>query len=499
MSLLGIDVGTTGCKVVAFNYRGEILAKAYREYFLKSSEQGCLEINPLVVWEQLANCIKEVNSKIHQDPARALAVSTLGEAVVPISKSGEILANSQVSLDARSSFERNWWSGPLNAERLYAITGQPLHPMYTINKIIWLRLNRPNVYEKVDKFVCFGDFILWKLGLEPVIDYTMAARTMAFDIHLLQWSEPILELARLDKSQFSRVAPSGTIVGSIPTSIASNLGFTQEVIAVTGGHDQPCGALGCGVMGTGKAMYAIGTNECIAPILDSLNMQLGTYGFPCYPHVIPNKYITFGANFTGGSLLRWYRDTLYSEESSFIMQTSQDIYDRIINQVTDEESGIFVLPHFAGTGTPYLDISAKGAIIGLSFHTSRANIIKAILEGVTFEMAINLKLFTSAGIIINELYAIGGGAKSQIWLQMKADILGVKILSLDVTEAPSLGAAILAGLATGVFGSVNEANENMIHIQDTYYPDTELHKYYQDRFAIYEQLYPLFKPINALI
>ena len=371
--------------------------------------------------------------------------------------------------------------------------------MYTINKIIWLRLNRPTVYEKVDKFVCFGDFILWKFGLEPVIEYTMAARTMAFDIHQLHWSEPILEFAGVDKSQLSRVAPSGTIVGNIPKSVASSLGFTQEVIAVTGGHYQPCGALGCGVMETGKAMYAIGTNECIAPILDSLNMKLGTYGFPCYPHLISKKYITFGANFTGGSLLRWYRDTLYSEEPLIATQTGQDIYDRIISQVTEEESGIFVLPHFAGTGSPYLDVSAKGAIVGLTFHTSRSNIIKAILEGVTFEMAINLSLFKSAGIFIKELYATGGGAKSRTWLQMKANILGVNILSLDVIEAPSLGAAILAGLAIGVFRSVNEAIENMIHVQDIYYPNAKLFKYYQDRFTIYEQLYPLFKPINALL
>ncbi len=499
MSLLGLDVGTTGCKAVAFDRSGQVLAKAYREYPLLRPRPGWLELDPEVVWHNLQACIREVNAQLLNDPVQALAVSSQGEAVVPVSANGRVLANSPVTFDTRSRPQGEWWEHTLGRRRLHAITGQPVHPMFTINKIMWWRDHEPDIYQRTWKFLCYGDFVLWKLGVEPTIDHTMAARTMAFDIRSRRWSEEILALANLDADKLPQTAPSGVVVGKIPAPIASELGFEAGVLAVTGGHDQPCGALGAGVMRSGEAMYAIGTTECIAPVFNQPVERLGDDGYPCYPHVAPDMYITLAGNFTGGALLRWYRDVLGFEERQIAAQTNQDVYDVIIGQVTERPSNLLVLPHFAGTGSPFNDPAARGAIVGLTFDTRREDLVKAILEGVTFELALNLKYLRRAGIDITELRAIGGGVKSRTWLQIKADIMATPVVALAVSEAACLGASLLAGWATGAYGSLREAVETTVKVKETFEPVAARAQFYSERLSVYENLYPALKALNPLI
>lgn len=499
MSLLGLDVGTTGCKAVAFDRKGQVLARSYREYPLLRPRSGWLELDPEVVWGNLRACIREVNSQLASDPVEALAVSSQGEAVVPVSVDGRVLANSPVTFDNRAVPQSEWWMQAIDRRRLYAITGQPLHPMFTINKIMWWREQEPSIYQRAWKFLCYGDFVLWKLGTEPVIDHTMAARTMAFDIRARRWSDEILTLAHLDADKLPQAAPSGTLVGKIPPTLATDLGFQGDVLAVTGGHDQPCGALGAGVMRSGEAMYAIGTTECIAPVFSRPVERLGDEGYPCYPHVAPEMYITLAGNFTGGALLRWYRDVLGFEERQIAARTRQDVYDVIIAQVTERPSNLLVLPHFAGTGSPFNDPVARGAIVGLTFDTRREDIVKAILEGITFELALNLKYLRRAGINIDELRAIGGGVKSRTWLQMKADIMATPVAALAVSEAACLGAALLAGWATGVYASLREAIDTTVRVRELFQPDPGRARFYSERLSAYEGLYPALRPINPLI
>lgn len=499
MSLLGLDVGTTGCKAVAFDMTGSVLAAAYREYPLLQPEPGWRELDSETVWQRLAACIRDVNSRLATDPVQALAVSTQGEAVIPVSEDGRSLANSPVTFDDRTRPQSEWWMETVGDQRLYAITGQPLHPMFSINKIMWWRDHRPDVFHRAWKFLCYGDFVIWKLGLTPAIDYTMAARTMAFDIRAHRWSQEILDRVELDPTRLPQVVPSGTVVGKIPDRIADRLGFQPGVPVVTGGHDQPCGALGAGVMESVRAMYAIGTTECIAPALDRPLESLGDMGYPCYPHVVPDMYITLAGNFTGGSLLRWYRDTLGAEERRVASETGQDVYEVIVNQVTDRPSRLLILPHFAGTGSPYHDPEARGAIVGLTFDTRREDIIKAILEGVTFEMALNLNYLRQTGIEVTELRTVGGGARSDTWLQIKADIMATQVVALNVSEAACLGAALLAGWATGVYNSLPEAVDQTVKVRRIFQPAPDRSQAYREILDVYERLYPALKPISPLI
>jgi len=501
MSLLGLDIGTTGCKAVVFSLEGKVLSTAYREYPLLYPQPGWAELDMRLVLEKIKESIRQVSSQVKKDPVKALSISTQGEAFAPVDKKGNLLSHSPVSFDARGESFVQWWRKTLGAEKIMKITGQPLHPMFSLNKIMWLKENRPHIYSKTWKFLCCEDLIIYKLGLSPTIDYSLASRTMAFDVLKKRWSEEILSLVDIDKSLLSEVVPPGTIIGKIPQKIADDLSLSSKVMVVTGGHDQPCGALGAGVREEKIAMDATGTVECIASIFKEphLNRRMLENNFTCYPHTVPQFYITLAFSFTGGSLLKWFRDTLGKEEKEEAKKRGKDVYSILIDKATPGPSPLYLLPHFTTTGTPYMDPNSSGAILGLSLDTSKADLIKAILEGVSFEMKYNLSLLEEIGIPIEELRAIGGGAKSRKWLQLKADLYDKKLVSLQVSEAASLGAAILAGVATGEYSSLEEAVEATVKIKETFYPQEKKRRIYKEKFQIYKDIYPTLKDLNHRI
>ncbi len=499
MSLLGLDIGTTGCKAIAFDEEGHPLASAYREYPLLSPRPGFFELDPNAVWSHLCDCIREVNTNIPANPVKALAISAQGEAVIPVSETSEVLANSPVTADNRALEQADQLRERLGAEKIYAISGQPLHGQFSIPKIAWWKEHEPALYQRTWKFLCYGDFALKRLGLEPVIDYSMAARTLGFDIRSLSWSGDLLGAAGVDVDKLPTVRPSGSMVGEISEAIAADLGLSTGVQVVVGGHDQPCGALGAGVLGRGEAMYAIGTTESIAAVVKEPTSRLEQDNVPCYPHVVPEMFAALTGNQTGGRLLRWYRDQLGADERAVAQREQRDVYDVIVEQARDEPSGLMILPHFAGSGSLQNDPNSKGAILGLTFDTRRQDLVKAILEGITFEQALSIEQLRTAGIEVDELRAIGGGARSPKWLQMKADIVGTPITAIAVNDAASLGAALLAGWGTGIYTSLQEAVGRTVSTSARYEPDEKRSAHYRDQLDVYRQLYPTLRELHSAI
>ncbi|MBW3624693.1 MAG: hypothetical protein KY468_14915, partial [Armatimonadetes bacterium] len=417
MSLLGIDVGTTGCKAIRFAEDGRILGRGYREYPLHHPQPGWVELDPRQVWEGVRQSVREaVAGAGNDDPVRAVSTSSQGEAAVPVGPDGEVLGNSIVSFDARTAPQRDAWRERMGEERIFRITGMPLHTMYTLLKLQWIRENQPRLYERTWKFLCFGDFILHRLGAPAVTDDSMAARTMAYDLHARNWSSEMLQAAEIERDRLPDIYPSGTAVGEIGKSVAADLGLPEGVKLVTGAHDQPSGALGAGITRPGIAMDATGTVECICPAFAEpvLTPEMRENNYCCYPHAVPGLYVTIAFNFTGGSLLRWYRDQLSHAEAEEARVAGLDVYDVLIAKAGTRPSGVFILPHFTVTGTPWFDAQARGAILGLSLATTKGDLIQGILDGISYEMRLNLERLESAGVAIRELRAIGGGAKSRI-------------------------------------------------------------------------------------
>ena len=501
MSLLGLDIGITGCKAVAFGLDGATLAQAYREYPLYQPRPGWMELDPAEVWQALCEVIGRVVAAAAHDPVAALSVATHGESVLPLDAAGQPLGRFITALDTRAEEQARWWEKQLGRERLFQITGLPLHPMYTVNKLMWLRQHQPEVFKAAQRFLCMQDFVFHQLGLPPAMDYSLAARTMALDVGGLAWSQEIVELAQLDVARLARLLPSGALVGEVPAAAAETLGLRPGVLAVTGGHDQPAGALGCGAVAAGIAMDSTGTVECVGVasprlVLDS---ALLASNLPVSPHTAAGMTIVFGYSTTGGALLRWYRDTFGRADLEEAQRTGRNVYELILQQASPGPSPVLILPHFVGSGTPWMDAASKGAILGLDLSTSRGQIVKAMLDSVSYEIKLSLDAMEAAGIAIRELRAFGGGSNSPLWLQTKADIYGKPVQAMDVSEAPCLGAAILAGAATGAFRSLEEGLSRMVRARRAFQPDPAARQGYLERYAVFKQVYPTLAELNRLL
>jgi xylulokinase len=504
MSLLGIDVGTTSCKAVVFNKYGEVLSSENLEHSLIYPKKGWVELDPNLIWENIKDILIKINHRIKKDKIKAFSVSCQGEAIIPIDKNGDSLHNAIVTFDNRTRDQYEFWKRTVGEKRIFEITGMPLHPMYSINKIMWIKRNLKEIYKRTYKFLCFEDYILMKFGLTPTIDFSLAARTMAFDVIKKVWSNEILKKSKICVDLLSEVKPSGEIVGEIDLSISNELGFGKGVIGVTGGHDQACGAFGAGIIKGNTAMNATGTSDVITAVLDRvlIDEKMLKNNYPCYPHVIKNKYITVSFNLTGGLLLKWFRDNFCYEEKIIAKKENKDVYNVMIDSMHPEPVNVFILPHFVGSGTPFLDSNSKGIIMGLDLESDKSKIVRAILESNTYDLKLNFEKLSESGIKINKIIAIGGGAKSNKWLKIKSDVLNKRVETIKNSEAASLGAALLAGIAIGEYKSFEDAVENTVKIDKSFSPNNKNNNQYNKRYLIYKDIYysnrELLRRINKL-
>ncbi len=498
MFYAGLDIGTTMVKAVIFDAQGNQAKEAHREYDLVYPKPGWRELDSDLVWARTREVLKEIGRWEGSADIKGLSVSVQGEAVAPISKEGKALHNSIVTFDNRTIPQATWWESELGKEKIYSITGQPLHPMTTLNKVMWFRKNLPSVFDNTWKFLCYEDLFFHRLGMDPVIDFSLASRTMAFDVVKREWSEEMLEAAGIEVGLFAKARPSGEVVGELDSKQAKDLGLPRGMAVVTGGHDQPCSALGGGIVSPGIAVDSTGTVECVTPAMERpvLNKTMLDSNFPCYCHVKPGMYVTLAFHFGAGSVLKWYRDNFARPEVAEAEAKGTSAYKILDAAAASGPVNVYVLPHFVGTGTPYLDPRSKGAILGLTTSTTRSEVYKAILDGITYETRVNMERLEKSGVKIDELRAIGGGASSRIWPQIKADILKKRVVRLAVTEAGCLGAAILAATAVGEYPDVDRGVEATVRQIDEFSPHEASAAEYDEHFQVYRGIYERTREIS---
>ena len=494
MSLLGIDIGHAGCKAGVINADGEFLTLAYREYQILQPQPGWAELDSQAVWNEIKDVIKEVASATSHDPIAAVSMTSMGEAMTPVTAGRTILDNCILGIDARGEeYVAAMGTNP-GRERLHALNGNVLGTAYSMPKLAWVRDHQRELFQRAHRFLLWSGLVGFLLGGEPVTDYSLASRTLLFDLHAEDWSPELLEATGIPLKKLPRIVPAGTVVGQVEETLASELGLPPNVKIITGGHDQCCTALGAGVVKPGRAVYGMGTFFCVTPVYDTMpsSQVMLASGMNIEHHVVPGQYVSFLFNI-GGSILRWARDTMAAAEHAAARAQGYDVYDRLLADLPPGPTRLMVLPHFAPLGPPTFDPNSAGVIAGLKVQTTRSEVIKAVLEGVTFYFAEGLDLISQAGLQANEFRATGGGAKSDVWLQLTADILGQPIARLQVSECGVLGAAILAGVGSGVFSSAAETAEAVVRITHTFEPSPETHALYRERLERYQQLYPLLK------
>ena len=490
MSLLGLDVGTTGCNAKVFSVEGTELAQAYREYDLIRPQPGWVEFNSREVWEKVKDVIQFVASETAGDPITALSISSCGEAMTPVSSKRKILGNAIFGFDDRGSEYVSRFIDNVGEKETFFINGNKPTAFFSAPKLIWYKENRPGIYNSAQYFLTWHDLIFFLLGCEPVIDYSLANRTLLFDLENEEWSEQLMTAAGISPEKLPRIAAPGIDIGTISDKMADLLGLKKGVHCVTGGHDQCCSALGAGVIHSGQAAYGIGTFICITPtysqkpnkeILYENNLNLEH-------HLVSGQYVSFVYNMTGGSVLKWFRDEFSSLEKKTAGEKGTNVYDDMIAQIPDDPTNLFVLPYFAPSGPPWFDAETPGTIYGLRLENSRWEVLKALLEGVTYYFAEAMPVIQKAGIKIDEYRPTGGGAKSDKWIQIKADIMGKPFARPKISEAGCFGAAILAGTATGVYSDLQQAVEELIEIDRVFVPDKKRHDIYVEKLETYKKL-----------
>jgi xylulokinase len=492
MSLLGIDVGTTGCKTAVFSEEGNLISSAYTEYDFQSPAPGQAELDSDMVWQRIKGTIAQALADSKGDPVKALSVSSLGESTVPVTEDRRILGSSLLNFDIRGAEYLDRLSAFQKREDLYRINGNTLGNHYGLTKLLWLKDHRPDLYEKADKFLLWGSFVAFMLGADPVVDYSLANRTLLFDLEKEDWSEELVREAGLDREKLPETAPSGTLVGHVSMSAARELGLPPGTPIATGAHDQCANAVGCGVIGEGQAMYGMGTYICIVPVYSSRiepKLMLER-GLNTEHHAVPGIYVSFIYN-QGGSIVKWFRDTFAKVEHNQAKIRGEDFYTRLFDELPDHPSRLMVLPHFSTMGPPDFISDSCGLMAGLHLDTSRGEILKGILEGNTFSLKECVEKLPGAGIEITGFRSVGGGSRSDAWIQISADIIGKPFARPKITEAGALGAAIMAGTGTGIFSSVGEGIEAMVHIEKTFEPNPDRHREYGILFEKYKKLWPL--------
>ncbi len=466
----GLDIGTTGCKVVLFDENGAEIRSAYQEYEVNRGN-GLHEIDGNAIFA----AVKTVFSKVACEEWKAVAVTSFGETFVMLDENDAPCAPSMLYTDPRGEEECAALIEKFGAEQMAYKTGAKVHSMYSMPKIMWIKKNMPENYEKVRHILLMQDFVVYMLSGVAQIDYSLAARTIAFDIQNKCWDEEILSFAGVDKALMSTPVPSGTAAGVIKPELAKELGLPEDLMIVSGCHDQIAAMTGSGVFDSSIAMDGTGTVECVPVVLDALpeSYELYDLGYSFAPH-INGKYACYVLSYAGGATLKWFRDNISGES-----------YKELDNAAAEKPSGLLILPHFAGAATPYMNSASKAAIFGLTFEHSKIDIYRGLMEGTAYEIRLNCEVLERFGMAPNKLIATGGGARSNLWLQIKADILGMPITALEGEEIGAAGTAYLAGLAVGIY----KDGIKTIRERKTFYPENRVKTYYDEEFAQYRRVY----------
>lgn len=493
MKLAGLDIGTTACKMTIFTDRGERIDSVSTRYPIVRT-QSEHELDAAAVWQAVQSVIEKIAPR-HPDLA-GIGVTSFGETFVLLDEWDNPLCPAMLYTDPRGQEQCEQLLQKMGDKAIYEIAGVSAHSMYSLPKLMWLRDNRADLLTRGRRVLLMADYIVYLLSGRAQIDYSLAARTMAFNVHTGKWSRSIFQAADIDMKLFPDPVPIGTPAWTIRKNLARRFGFQENLLIVTASHDQVAAAVGSGVFEPGWAVDGAGTVECITPVFETCDFDKMASGhYAIIPYLKANHFVCYAFIYSGGALVSWVIDRLTGCMTHDASKGSPDLYHRLAEKWSGVPTGLLVLPHFAGAATPYMDTESRGAIVGLTLANTAEDIYLAAMEGICFEMRLNLERLCEAGVAVRQLRATGGGAKNRVWLQMKADILNMPVTLLQTSEAGTTGCAMMTGVALGAFSNLREAADHMVVEQETVYPRSDVYQRYSTVYERYKGLYKAVRPL----
>ncbi len=476
--LLSLDIGTTSVKAGLFDSEGKCRATAAEEYQLLTPAADYAELDPQTYWCAAQNTLHRVikAAQVEADSIAAITVSSQGETLITLDQQGLPLGNAIVWMDNRAVQQANYLKAKLGAS-VYDHTGIPdITPTWTACKILWLKENEREIFQRAARFLLVQDFIIYQLCGSFITDGSISCTTLLFDIINHDWWQPALDAVGIGRNKLAAIQKAGSIAGYLTSAAAESLGLPTSVAIVCGGMDQAVGAIGAGNIAEGIVSET--TGAALAIQVSTNNPSVDQSGItPVYIHSIAETYLLVPVCPTAGMAFKWFKDNFLVANNN-----EDDLYERM-NELSQHVApgcdGLIMLPHLMGAFSPDSNPSARGSFTGFTLHHTKAHFVRSIQEAVAFMLRQNIEAVQRAGIEVKEIRSSGGAARSSVWNQIKADVCALPIITLQNEDAGLVGDAILGGVAVKIFPSIAEACLKMVHIAERIKPSVHSQKYNQ--------------------
>lgn len=495
--LLGIDIGTSSCKVAAFNKKGHVIDQATGEYPVYYPQNGWAEQNPQEWWEQVAAAIRQImnRGKVKGSDIKGIGVAGQSWSAIMIDQAGEVITNTPIWMDQRSTEICEKLEAKFGKDEIFKVSGNPLKATYSFPKIVWFKENQPEIYEKTVQVLQSNSYIVYQLTGKFSQDKSQGYGLHFFDTKKGTYDFDWCDKFGLDPSLFPPIFECHEIVGLTTASIATETGLPVGIPVVAGGLDAACGTLGAGVISNGQTQEQGGQAGGMSICLE--HYQVDERLITSH-HVVPGRWLLQGGTVGGAGVAKWMLNQFCQEEivlANELHKNPFSVMEEKIAGIPAGSDGVVFLPYMSGERSPVWDAAAKGIYFGLDFAKTKAHFLKAGYEGVAYALKHNLDVAELSGAIVSELHAMGGAANSLIWTQIKADVTGKRIVVPATDEATTFGAAILAGVATGVYESFEEAVTKTVSTKRIHEPNAEFASIYQKNYEKYLSIYENLKTL----
>lgn len=479
--LLGIDIGTSACKVAVFDTTGSVIATSAKSYQVYYPDKGYAEQDADEWWEAITEAIKDVLSQgtVTASDIKGIGVDGQSWSAIPVDKDGNALYRTPIWMDTRARHICDRVIREIGEDEIFNVAGNNFLPSYTTPKMLWFKENMPDVYDKTYKFLQSNSYIVFKLTGNMTQEMSQGYGLHFFDCNKLKYNEDLAKSMGLSTDLVPQLYECDEVVGKVSKKASNETGLLEGTPVVAGGLDAACGTLGAGVYMSGQTQeqggQAGGMSICTSRPLAHKALILS-------PHVVGGCYLLQGGSVGGGGALKWFKQE-FGADMSFDELTAP------AEKIPCGSDGVIFLPYMSGERSPIWDPDAKGVFYGLSFDKTKAHMTRAVMEGVAFSLEHNIRTARETGVEIGVLNAMGGSANSALWTQIKSDVTGLPIQVPASDTATTLGAAILAGKGVGLYSSYKEAVEKTIQIKKRYEPNSNNHEVYQRSMELYLELY----------
>jgi xylulokinase len=506
--LVGVDLGSTSLKASIYDVAGNVICGAHRateRFHPDPAHPDWTVWDPAQIWNGTAAALKEAVAKLADPSAIAgVAVTGMGMDGVPVDEKGKWLYPFISWLCPRTEPQLQWWQKNIGAEKNFAIGGNTVWRYSTALRLLWMAEHEPDILARTRKWLLIEDFLNFMLCGREATDYSMASCTLLFDQKKRTWSGEMLGLSGIDGRLLCDPLPSATVLGEVNREASDATGLPAGTPVVLGGHDYLCGALPVGALAPGVMLDVSGTWEVVQATLPGavLTPQLQKIGATVECHVARDMYSAMGAA-VSAEMLEWYRKEYGFEAKARAVQRGCADWDTLMEEAAAAppgSHGVLFLPHMSGSGCPIVDSRSRGGFIGLGSTTSRGDVLRALIEGLDYQLLdIIQQMQQSIDCEAEKVIVVGGAARNAFWMQNKADMIGRPIEVPEVEDATPLGAAMLAGIGVGLYRDEKDAFEHVRKPGAVYDPDPKRTADYASWFPMYKMLYPALQALNHAI